>query len=111
MMWWLPWNRIRLRGGSIAQRATPAVCHSAGQVRDVQRGSAAPRSFLQQQAQLKGRDGVVLDAVMDSGVMQEFCCGAWPKLARDLCGWRFCWINRRGGESRWSGLLRLSDCI
>ena len=54
--------------------ATPAVCHFVReQVRDVQQGNQQRREvFFSSRPNLKGRDVLVLDAVMDSGVMQEF---------------------------------------
>ena len=53
---------------------TPAVCHFVReQVRDVQQGDRQRREvFFGTGPDLKGRDVLVLDAVMDSGVMQEF---------------------------------------
>ena len=54
--------------------AFPAVCHFVrAQVRDVQQGKHARREvFFGSRPDLKGRDVLVLDAVMDSGVTQEF---------------------------------------
>jgi hypoxanthine phosphoribosyltransferase len=52
----------------------PAVCHFVPeQVRDVKQGNNARREvFFANRPDLKGRDVLVLDAVMDSGVTQEF---------------------------------------
>ena len=54
--------------------ATPTVCHFVReQVRDVQQGNKPRREvFFGNRPDLKGRDVLVLDAVMDSGVTQEF---------------------------------------
>jgi hypoxanthine phosphoribosyltransferase len=54
--------------------ASPTVCHFVReQVRDVQQGNHARREvFFGTRPDLKGRDVLVLDAVMDSGVTQEF---------------------------------------
>ena len=54
--------------------ATPTVCHFVReQVRDVQQGNNPRREvFFGNRPDLKGRDVLVLDAVMDSGVTQEF---------------------------------------
>ena len=54
--------------------ASPVVCHFVReQVRDVQQGNHARREvFFGSRPELKGRDVLVLDAVMDSGVTQEF---------------------------------------
>ncbi len=54
--------------------STPTVCHFVReQVRDVQQGNNARREvFFGSRPDLKGRDVLVLDAVMDSGVTQEF---------------------------------------
>lgn len=53
---------------------SPTVCHFvAEQVRDVNQGNHARREVLfGSRPDLKGRDVLVLDAVMDSGVTQEF---------------------------------------
>lgn len=53
---------------------SPMVCHFLWeQVRDVQQGKHARREvFFGRRPDLKGRDVLVLDAVMDSGVTQEF---------------------------------------
>ena len=54
--------------------ATPIVCHFVReQVRDVQQGNHSRQEvFFGRRPDLKGRDVLVLDAVMDSGVTQEF---------------------------------------
>lgn len=54
--------------------ASPTVCHFVReQVRDVQQGNNSRREvFFGARPDLKGRDVLVLDAVMDSGVTQEF---------------------------------------
>jgi hypoxanthine phosphoribosyltransferase len=54
--------------------SSPVVCHFVReQVRDVQQGNHARREvFFGSRPELKGRDVLVLDAVMDSGVTQEF---------------------------------------
>ena len=54
--------------------ATPTVCHFVReQVRDVQQGNNPRREvFFGNRPDLKGRDVLMLDAVMDSGVTQEF---------------------------------------
>ncbi len=54
--------------------AAPTVCHFVReQVRDVQQGNHARREvFFGARPDLRGRDVLVLDAVMDSGVTQEF---------------------------------------
>ena len=53
---------------------SPTVCHFVReQVRDVQQGNRARREVLfGSRPDLKGRDVLVLDAVMDTGVTQEF---------------------------------------
>jgi hypoxanthine phosphoribosyltransferase len=53
---------------------TPTVCHFVREeVRDVQQGAKARREvFFSARPDLKGRDVLVLDAVMDTGVTQEF---------------------------------------
>jgi hypoxanthine phosphoribosyltransferase len=54
---------------------TPTVCHFVREeVRDVQQQGAKPRRevFFGSRPDLKGRDVLVLDAVMDTGVTQEF---------------------------------------
>ena len=53
---------------------SPTVCHFVReQVRDVQQGNHARREvFFGARPELKGRDVLVLDAVMDTGVTQEF---------------------------------------
>ncbi len=53
---------------------SPTVCHFVReQVRDVQQGNHARREVLfESRPDLKGRDVLVLDAVMDTGVTQEF---------------------------------------
>ena len=53
---------------------SPTVCHFVReQVRDVQQGNHARREVLfGSRPDLKGRDVLVLDAVMDTGVTQEF---------------------------------------
>ncbi len=53
---------------------TPTVCHFVREdVRDVQQGAKARREvFFGARPDLKGRDVLVLDAVMDTGVTQEF---------------------------------------
>jgi hypoxanthine phosphoribosyltransferase len=54
--------------------AAPTVCHFVReQVSDVQQGNHARREvFFGARPDLKGRDVLVLDAVMDTGVTQEF---------------------------------------
>ena len=54
--------------------STPVVCHFVReQVRDVKQGNNARREvFFGNRPDLKGRDVLVLDAVIDSGVTQEF---------------------------------------
>jgi hypoxanthine-guanine phosphoribosyltransferase len=54
--------------------ASPTVCHFVReQVRDVQFGNKTRREVLfGSRPDLKGRDVLVLDAVMESGVTQEF---------------------------------------
>jgi hypoxanthine phosphoribosyltransferase len=54
--------------------ASPTVCHFVReQVRDVQQGNHSRQEvFFGSRPDLKGRDVLVLDAVMDSGVTQEF---------------------------------------
>ena len=54
--------------------SSPTVCHFVPeQVRDVKQGNNARREvFFGNRPDLKGRDVLVLDAVMDSGVTQEF---------------------------------------
>ena len=53
---------------------SPAICHFVREeVRDVQQGTNARREvFFGSRPDLKGRDVLVLDAVMDSGITQEF---------------------------------------
>jgi len=53
---------------------SPTVCHFVReQVRDVQQGNGARREVLfGSRPDLKGRDVLVLDAVMDTGITQEF---------------------------------------
>ena len=53
---------------------SPTVCHFVReQVRDVQQGNRARREVLFGSGpDLKGRDVLVLDAVMDTGITQEF---------------------------------------
>jgi len=53
---------------------TPTVCHFVREeVRDVQQGAKARREvFFGSRPDLQGRDVLVLDAVMDTGVTQEF---------------------------------------
>ena len=53
---------------------TPVVCHFVQEeVRDVQQGTKARREvFFGSRPDLKGRDVLVLDAVLDTGVTQEF---------------------------------------
>ena len=53
---------------------SPTVCHFVrAEVRDVQQGKNARREvFFGSRPDLKGRDVLVLDAVMDSGITQEF---------------------------------------
>lgn len=52
----------------------PTVCHFVReQVRDVRQGNHARREvFFGSRPELKGRDVLVVDAVMDSGITQEF---------------------------------------
>jgi len=52
----------------------PTVCHFVREeVRDVQQGTRARREvFFGSRPDLKGRDVLVLDAVMDTGITQEF---------------------------------------
>jgi len=54
--------------------SSPTVCHFVREnVRDVQHGKHARREvFFGARPDLKGRDVLVLDAVMDSGITQEF---------------------------------------
>jgi hypoxanthine phosphoribosyltransferase len=54
--------------------SSPVVCHFVReQVRDVQQGNHARREvFFGSRPELKARDVLVVDAVMDSGVTQEF---------------------------------------
>ena len=54
--------------------ASPTVCHFVReQIRDVKQGSHARQEvFFSERPDLKGRDVLLLDAVMDSGVTQEF---------------------------------------
>ena len=54
--------------------SSPTVCHFVREnVRDVQHGNHARREvFFGARPDLKGRDVLVLDAVMDSGITQEF---------------------------------------
>jgi hypoxanthine phosphoribosyltransferase len=54
--------------------SAPTVCHFVPeQVRDVKQGNNPRREvFFGNRPDLKGRDVLVLDAVMDSGVTQEF---------------------------------------
>src|SRR6266478_9056505 len=53
---------------------TPTVCHFVREeVRDVQQAAKARREvFFGSRPDLQGRDVLVLDAVMDTGVTQEF---------------------------------------
>jgi len=53
---------------------TPTACHFVREeVRDVRQGTRARREvFFGSRPDLKGRDVLVLDAVMDTGVTQEF---------------------------------------
>ena len=53
---------------------SPTVCHFVrAEVRDVQQGKNARREvFFGSRPDLKGRDVLMLDAVMDSGITQEF---------------------------------------
>jgi hypoxanthine phosphoribosyltransferase len=53
---------------------SPTVCHFVREeVRDVQQGKNARREvFFSSRPDVKGRDVLVLDAVMDSGITQEF---------------------------------------
>jgi hypoxanthine phosphoribosyltransferase len=52
----------------------PAVCHFVREeIRDVQQGANARREvFFSSRPNLRGRDVFLLDAIMDSGVTQEF---------------------------------------
>lgn len=52
----------------------PVICHFVReQIRDVQRGKSAQREiFFGGRPNLEGRDVLMVDAVMDSGVTQEF---------------------------------------
>ena len=54
--------------------SAPVVCHFVREdVRDVHHGSHARREvFFGSQPELKGRDVLVVDAVLDSGVTQDF---------------------------------------
>jgi len=58
----------------IRQIAAPVVCHFVREdVRDVEHAGLARREvFFGSRPDLKGRDVLVLDAVMDSGITQEF---------------------------------------
>jgi hypoxanthine phosphoribosyltransferase len=59
----------------LLRRLVPAtVCHFVREeIRDVQQGAKARREvFFSSRPDLKGRDVLVLDAVMDTGVTQEF---------------------------------------
>jgi len=55
----------------------PVVCHFVHEVvRDVEHGGQARREvFFGAGPQLKGRDVLLVDAVLESGVMQEFLLG------------------------------------
>jgi len=61
-------------GDLLRNVVSPTVCHFVrAEVRDVQQGKNARREvFFGSRPDLKGRDVLVLDAVMDSGVTQEF---------------------------------------
>ena len=58
----------------LRQLVTPTVCHFVREeVRDVQQGAKARREvFFSSHPDLQGRDVLVMDAVMDTGVTQEF---------------------------------------
>jgi hypoxanthine phosphoribosyltransferase len=58
----------------IRQFSTPTVCHFVREdVRDVDHDGRARREVLfSSQPELKGRDVLVVDAVLDSGVTQDF---------------------------------------
>src|SRR5262245_12748018 len=59
----------------VRQIAVPLVCHFVReQVNDVQQGKHARREvfFTGARPELKGRDVLLVDAVLDSGVTQEF---------------------------------------
>jgi len=67
--------------------------------------------FFSSRPNLKGRDVLVLDAVMDSGVMQEFCCGAWPKLAAIFAAGGSAGQTGGAASRAGAGLLWVSDRI
>ena len=58
----------------IRQIAAPVVCHFVREdVRDVEHGGYARREvFFGTRPELKGRDVLLVDAVLESGVIQEF---------------------------------------
>jgi hypoxanthine phosphoribosyltransferase len=58
----------------IRQIASPVVCHFVREdVRDVEHGGLARREvFFGSRPELKGRDVLLVDAVLESGVIQEF---------------------------------------
>jgi len=59
----------------------------AKKVRDVETGTRAARSFFGSGPELKGRDVLVVDAVLESGVTQEFLPAALAKAsALDTAG-------------------------
>jgi len=80
------------------------VCHFVREeVRDVEQSGHARREvFFGSGPELKGRDVLLVDAVLESGVTQDFLLRRLGETSRARSGWQCCWISRRSGEWPWS---------
>ncbi len=93
----------------LRQINVPVVCHFVHEdVRDVNLGGRARREvFFGSRPELKGRDVLVVDAVLESGVRSSFCAG-WARAVRGQSGWRCCWTSRRSAAWPWSPITLAS---
>jgi len=77
-------SRLHFGAALIRHIDAPVVCHFVSAVRadarDVsQDGNTRREALFGSQPELKGRDVLVVDAVLESGVAQDSFCAAWAK--------------------------------
>ena len=59
-------------------------------------------------SEFKGRDVLLVDVVLESGVTQEFLLRRIGEGRPGRCGWRCCWTKPRSAAWRWSPITLAS---
>jgi len=111
---WLSLDRSFVFAADLIRHiAAPVVCHFVREdVRDVHQGGHTRREVLfGSRPDLKGRDVLLVDAVLESGVTQEFLLRRLGEGKPRSIRLRFFWTSPRSAACPGAGLLWLPDGI